>query len=344
MINVVVSGLGRIAWRYHLPMIQKDERFNLLAVSDPVESRRQEAAAEYPGIRTYADFEEMLAHEPTANMAVIASPTLFHKDQSVAALERGLNVFLEKPMCESLEAAQVVADTARRTGGKIMLYQPHRNWGEYLIFQKSVRQKLGRITHSRRILEFYNRRNDWQSRIDCGGGMLNNYGAHYIDQFLAAFGPGPLKVKGALMQRTVGIGDAEDLVSVLLESPSGVSGSVEINLGAAAKTDSWEVFGTLGSARYCEADKSWVITYIEPGTLPELDMQQTMAARDRAYSLESNIPWKTETLPAERWDVPSYYNYIYEYFAENKPAYVPLSESMELMRILADCRKKATME
>ena len=340
MINVIVSGLGRIAWRYHLPKIKEDPRFNLLAISDPMEERRNEAAAEYPGINTYADYDQMLAAEKTADMVVIASPTMFHKPQTIAALERNLMVFLEKPMCESLESAQEVADAAKRTNGKLMLYQPHRNWGEYLMFQNKVRHKLGTITHSRRVLEFYNRRNDWQSRVDCGGGMLNNYGAHYIDQFLAAFG-GPVEVKGAVMQRTVGIGDAEDLVSVLLRSSSGVSGTVEINLGAAARSDTWEVFGTLGSAKYCAAAKSWVITYIEPGTLPELQMQQTLAAQDRAYSLETNIPWITETLECDTWDVPSYYNYIYDYFADNKVPYVPLSESMELMRILDDCRKKA---
>ena len=340
MINVVVSGLGRIAWRYHLPKIKEDPRFNLLAISDPVEERRNEAACEYPGIRTYADYDEMLAAEKDADMAVIASPTMFHKPQSIAALERGLMVFLEKPMCESLASAQEVAEAVKRTNGKLMLYQPHRNWDEYLVFQKQVRQKLGKITHSRRILEFYNRRNDWQSRIECGGGMLNNYGAHFIDQFLAAFG-GPVDVKGSIMQRTVGIGDAEDLISVLLKSPSGVSGVVEINLGAAARKDSWEVFGTLGSAVYDAAAKAWVVTYIKEGTLPELKMQQTLAAQDRAYSLETDIPWITETIPVETWNVPSYYNYVYDYFADNKTPYVPLSESMELMRILSVCREMA---
>ena len=343
MINVVVSGLGRIAWRYHLPQIKNDPRFNLLAISDPVAERREEAAAEYPGIRTYADFDEMLAAEKSADMAVIASPTLFHKSQTIAALEHGLMVFLEKPMCESLAAAQEVADAVKRTNGKVMLYQPHRNWDEYLVFQQQVRRKLGTITHSRRVLEFYNRRNDWQSRVDCGGGMLNNYGAHYIDQFLASFG-GPVTVKGAIMQRTVGIGDAEDLVSVLLKSSSGVSGVVEINIGSAARSDTWEVFGTLGSAKYCADAKSWVIKYIEPGTLPELEMQKTLAAQDRAYSIETDIPWIIETLPVDTWNVPSYYNHIYDYFADNKAPYVPLSETMELMRILDVCRRKAAEE
>ena len=47
-IKVVVSGLGRISWLYHLPMIERDERFELLAVSDPSDERRQEVLEKYP--------------------------------------------------------------------------------------------------------------------------------------------------------------------------------------------------------------------------------------------------------------------------------------------------------
>jgi len=344
MINVVVSGLGRVAWRYHLPEIRNDDRFRLLAVSDPVEERRQEALAEYPGIHAYADFNEMLAAEPTAQLAVIASPTPFHEEQSVAALQRGIAVFLEKPMCASYASAQAVATAVASTGGKLMLYQPHRNRSEFVVFNEQVRPKLGTITHSRRILARFNRRNDWQSRSALGGGMLNNYGAHYIDQFLAAFGPGPVKVKGALLQRTVGIGDAEDLVNVLLESPSGVTGNVEINLGSAEPEDSWKVCGTLGSAFFNELTRTWEIKYVEPGTLPDLAMQPTLAAQDRAYSVETQIPWKQELITLDTIQPISYYSHVYDYVALGKAPFVPLSESMELMRILNTCRTLAAKE
>ena len=343
-LNVVVSGLGRIAWRYHLPTIQTDSRFNLLAVSDPVEERRREAEATYPGLRTYSDFHEMLKAEQSADMAVIASPTMFHREQTIAALERHLAVFLEKPMCESLASARQVAEAVERTGSKLMLYQPHRHYPEYLIFNRMVREKLGVITHSRRILARFNRRNDWQSRSSQGGGMLNNYGAHYIDQFLAAFGPGPIKIKGALLQRTVSIGDAEDLVNVLLESPSGVTGNVEINLGSAVSEDSWQVFGTLGCARFSAESGQWDLTYVKPGTLPELTMQEGLAAQDRAYSVEGTIPWIHESIPLSAVTQPSYYDFIYDYFALGKAPFVPLTESMELMRILNECRTRATAE
>ncbi|MBQ4107052.1 MAG: hypothetical protein IJC73_05675 [Lentisphaeria bacterium] len=54
-IKTVVSGMGRIAWMYHMPTLQKDDRFQLIAAVDPVAERRAEAEATYPGLRTYAD-------------------------------------------------------------------------------------------------------------------------------------------------------------------------------------------------------------------------------------------------------------------------------------------------
>ena len=71
--NVVISGMGRISWAYHMPTLSKDSRFRLIAAVDPVPERRAEAEATYPGLRTYADYSDMLRHEPTAELAVITS-------------------------------------------------------------------------------------------------------------------------------------------------------------------------------------------------------------------------------------------------------------------------------
>lgn len=340
VINVIVSGLGRISWQYHLPVISKDRRFRLLAVADPDQERCREALAAYPGIRAYADFEEMCRQEPEAACAVLCSPTLFHRDQAETAMKYGLDVFMEKPMCDTFEAACQVAETAKENACKVLVYQPHRVRPEFLTFQESVRPRLGRIFHARRTFATFNRRNDWQSRVACGGGMLNNYGAHYIDQFLAAFGPGPLKVRGSALQRTVGIGDAEDLVNVILETPGGVLGSIEINLGSAFHCDTWEVFGICGTARWSWTDSEWKIRRVDEGTLPELTLQSGLAAAERRYSLEGSIPWIEESVPLRPVQPECYYDHLYDYFAAGKKSFLPLEESLELIRILAECRKK----
>lgn len=341
MLNVILSGLGRIAWEYHLPILTKDPRFHLLAVADPMEDRRREALAAYPDIRVYNSFDHMCEMEKTAELAILSSPTLFHREQAEFAMRHGLSVFMEKPMCESYVSARAVLLAAKETKCRVMVYQPHRVRSEFLTFQSSVRGKLGRIFHSRRCYATFNRRNDWQSRRACGGGMLNNYGAHYIDQFLAAFGPGPVMVQGVSLKHTVGIGDAEDLVNVLLQTRTGVTGSVDINLGSAFDEDFWTVWGELGTACWNNSSKAWSIRRVEPGMLPALTLQDGLAAQDRRYSLEAEIPWIEETIPVVPVDSAVYYDHVYDYFAEGKDPFLPLEESAELIRILSECRKNA---
>ena len=205
-----------------------------------------------------------------------------------------------------------------------------------------VLSKLGAIKHVSRKLTFFNRRNDWQSRTEFGGGMLNNYGAHYIDQFYNVFGTGEMDVKGCLMQRTVGIGDAEDLVNVLLMDKSEVSFNLEINLGSAERVNAWDVCGTLGCAHWDSNLDHWQLTYVKPGTLNEMSMQTTLAAQNRSYSLEGDIPWIKEKVMLADAGIIGYYDKIYQYVVENKTPFVPLTETMTVMRTMDKCRKIAT--
>jgi hypothetical protein len=41
---------------------------------------------------------------------------------------------------------------------------------------------LGEVFCIRRCYQDYRRRSDWQALLENHGGMLNNYGAHYVDQ------------------------------------------------------------------------------------------------------------------------------------------------------------------
>ena len=339
-LNVIVSGLGRIAWKYHIPHIMAHEGFRLLAVADPMMERLDEATAMWPGIRAYSSFHEMCDVETSADMAVIASPTLFHKEQTLVAFQHGLGVFLEKPMCANLSDAQILADTSRAIGCKLMLYQPHRTRGEFITLNSTIRDKLGTIFHCRRVVSMFDRRNDWQSRTSCGGGMLNNYGAHFIDQFLAAFGS-PLSVRGASMKHIVGIGDAEDFVNIMMQAPSGVTCSLEISLCNPDFEDSWTIFGSLGKATWNLTDEKGRIKTVRPEMLKKLELQKTQAADGRAYSQEGQIPWLEEEVSTRDFPQTDYYNHIHAYFSEGATPFVPLEETMEVMRVMEECRRLA---
>ncbi len=335
-LKTVISGMGRIAWAFHMPTLWKDPRFRLIAAVDPVPERRAEAEAMYPGLRTYADFSTMLRGEPEAELAVVTSPTPMHRDQSIEAMEHGLDVFCEKPLAESLDSARAIADAVERTGRRFMVFQPHRERPESK-FMRDLRAsgKIGRIFLVRRVSHSFNRRADWQSQIAKGGGMIRNYGVHYMDQFLSVFGPGPLTLVGASLQHAVGIGDADDVTQLLLRTPEGVVGHIDINLGCAYQENMWYAYGEYGSVE--------IDTFSGKGRLRRLDkmarhstlaLDDGYAAKDRKYGLETNLPWIDEEIELPPADLPAYYNAVWDYYAQGGEPVVPLADSLEVMRLI----------
>jgi len=71
----------------------------------------------YSNANWYTDFREMLERERTnIDGVIIATPDHGHAVQANAAMQLGLNVYVQKPLTWSVYEARVLADTARRTG------------------------------------------------------------------------------------------------------------------------------------------------------------------------------------------------------------------------------------
>jgi len=63
------------------------------------------------------DYRELLDHACSAALdaVIIATPDYLHEEQAVAALERGLAVYLEKPMALTITGCDRILSTARCT-------------------------------------------------------------------------------------------------------------------------------------------------------------------------------------------------------------------------------------
>ena len=83
---------------------------------------------------------------------------------------------------------------------------------------------------------------NWQAFSKHGGGMLNNYGAHLIDQLLYQTQSKAARVSCHLMT-IAGLGDAEDVVKAVSETETGVILDIDINMDAALPLQEWFVRG-----------------------------------------------------------------------------------------------------
>lgn len=337
VIRCGVCGLGRIGWGFHVPAIMNCDGMELAAVADPLQERLDEAQKTYGVPNCFTDWKA-LGDPVLIDLVVIASPTAFHREQCEFFLRRGIDVFCDKPMALSLDEAQSMARTAQENGRKLMIYQPHRYNGLTLKAREIIDSgKLGKIYKFRRNVYSFVRRNDWQAFSAQGGGMLNNYGAHFLDQLLYLGGEKKAEALRCETARILSAGDAEDYVSVVMRGGKGVIYELEINMAAAYPVPpDLEIFGTQGSAVFQHG--KWTLKYC--GELPEVKIQEGLAALDRRYPpREQNFTEES----AENPEVPSFawYNWCRDYFNGSATPLVPVEETLEIMRLLEEGRRSS---
>lgn len=121
------------------------DRARVVAVAEPVARRREAFAAEH-GIGTdgaFDDWRGLLDGCRGLDAVVVATPDREHVGPTVAALERGIDVILEKPIAPTPDGVDAVAAAAERSGRMVVVAHVLR----YTAFFSRLRQLLdaGRI-------------------------------------------------------------------------------------------------------------------------------------------------------------------------------------------------------
>jgi predicted dehydrogenase len=118
-VRVGVVGAGLIAQAEHLPYLSSmRDRFSLVALADPSRTVREALGARYGIGGLHADYRAML-EAGGLDAAVVCTPHGTHAEIVLAALDAGLHVFVEKPMCITLADADAII-AARDGAGKVV--------------------------------------------------------------------------------------------------------------------------------------------------------------------------------------------------------------------------------
>ncbi|MEG2207946.1 MAG: Gfo/Idh/MocA family oxidoreductase [Clostridia bacterium] len=100
------------------------------AIADCREEFLNKGAALWPQAARYATGMELLQNAEI-ELVHICLPSYLHTTHAVFAMEKGMHVMLEKPACLTREDCQLLLDTQRRTGAKVMVGQVLRSFSEY---------------------------------------------------------------------------------------------------------------------------------------------------------------------------------------------------------------------
>ncbi|MCJ7548347.1 MAG: Gfo/Idh/MocA family oxidoreductase [Anaerolineae bacterium] len=120
VLEVGVIGFGWHAAYAHMPAFRDVERAEIVAISRRSADRLALAQKEFGVPHAYTDWREML-DQVTLDAVVVCTPQNAHVEPTVAALERGLHVLVEKPMALTSEDAQAMVRAAEKAGRVLMV-------------------------------------------------------------------------------------------------------------------------------------------------------------------------------------------------------------------------------
>jgi predicted dehydrogenase len=183
---------------------------------------------------------------------VIATPSALHAAQSIAALERGVAVFCQKPLARTADEARRVVEAARVADRLLTVDLSYRHVAAFRAARDVVRSgRLGDIVSAELVFHnAYGPDKPWfYDREQSGGGCLIDLGIHLVD--LALWTLGPLPVDDA---RIIGA-PVESFASARL-GPVTLSCSWNLHAGADAVIAA-RFYGTDGGVAVANVDGSF---------------------------------------------------------------------------------------
>lgn len=177
-------GTGQIAG-YSAAAVQKHPNAQVVAAHDLNADRLRELCASYGIPKSYPTAAELFA-DPEVTAVYIAVPNKFHAPLTIAALEAGKHVILDKPFALNFAEAQQVAATAARVGRVVMLGMNYRfGYPSQITKARVERGELGEVYHAK---AYWQRRagipklGTWfGNKALAGAGCLYDIGVHVLD-------------------------------------------------------------------------------------------------------------------------------------------------------------------
>jgi len=115
-LNHACVGVGGMGW-VDLHNFMDHPRVQIVALCDVDANNLDKAAKLVPGVRTYSDWRELLQKEGDRIDSVnVAVPDHTHFSVAYSAIQRGKNVYCQKPLCHDVVEVRVLTQAAVKRG------------------------------------------------------------------------------------------------------------------------------------------------------------------------------------------------------------------------------------
>lgn len=258
-INWGIIGCGDVTELKSGPAFSKVNNSALVAVMRRDEAKVMDYARRHNVPKWYTD-ANMLINDPEVNAIYIATPPSTHEQYTIAALNAGKPVYVEKPMAVSYDAAINMVKKADEKNCKLVVAHYRR--------EQPLFKKIKQLLHDKVIgdtkfvrLDYYKKalstealmdnKNAW--RVDpfiAGGGLFHDLAPHQLDLMYYFFGEA--KDVSGLAANQGGLYNADDIVAgnILFENNIVFSGTWSFGIADIAEKDCCEITGTKGKISF----------------------------------------------------------------------------------------------
>ena len=196
IIRILCAGAGHMG-RSHALAYHGIPGFEICGiVTRSPESRialNAELGGAYP---EFADFHQALRETKPDAVSISTYPDT-HAEYAIAAMDAGCHVFIEKPLAETVQAAEQVVAKARETGRKLVIgyiLRHHPSWVKFI----EVAQTLGKPLVMRMNLNQQSSGANWQTHKNLMSSIspIVDCGVHYVDVMCQMTRSKPIRVSG----------------------------------------------------------------------------------------------------------------------------------------------------
>jgi len=247
---------------YHLSILKKNPQAEVVALCDLKADLAQNLAKQNDIPKTFTDLKEVIA-DPAIDAIVVALPVYLHAPVTIAALNAGKHVLVEKPMAATSINAQEMLDTARRNNLILSIHHNQRFDPETVFLREYIAHgNLGfvhfcRCVWTRPYGVLPDPSRNWFNEKDKGGGVLFDLGTHLLDKILSLFdfpeatqfAASSFTVLGKEQERLTGARfDADDLTVGMIQFANGMTLQLEMGFGSHIEHEVcyYELYGEKG--------------------------------------------------------------------------------------------------
>ncbi len=180
-VKVGIIGSGFEADIHAASLHMVPDEAEAVAVASPTPGNAAKLAKRYGIARVFTDYREML-REREIEMVTIAAPNHLHARMTLDAAEAGKHVVCEKPLCMTLEEADLMIETCRKKGVLLLYAEELFFTPKYLKAKEMADQgAFGKVYLVKQSEKHFGPHAAWFWDVErSGGGVFMDMGCHGI--------------------------------------------------------------------------------------------------------------------------------------------------------------------